>query len=568
MCGIIGCIGSFNSKETILKGLELLEYRGYDSSGLSYVCDNKINITKVPSSISKLKEVVTPFKSNIAIGHTRWATHGKISLNNTHPFLSYNKLFSLVHNGTIDNFEELKRTLMNEGYLFEGDTDSEVIVNYLEYLYLNNKDILKSLNELDKVLKGSYSLVINSSIENSLFFLKNQTSLIICKDKDGYLISSDVYAFDREKVSVYEIENHQYGIINETVEIYKDGVREDINYSDIYVKKEDLNNVSCYLEKEINEAPEVLKNEIDFYLKDNKLNIDKDIINRLKKSSKIVILGCGSSYHAGLIFKRLLLNKYDVDIILASEFIYDDYLYNDNATYIVISQSGETLDIISSMDKIKNAFIISITNNKTSTIAKRATYNLDIMVNKEISVASTKAYLGEIVLLYLLYCSLTNKDYDSIKALPYYLNITLQRKDEIKEIAKFIKNHKNIYFLGKGIDYDVALECSLKLKEITYLHSEALYAGELKHGPLALVDKDFPVIIINSDKRYRKALSTCGMEIVSRGGRVTCFENIDSYPLNFIIQVYFGELLALYVGEELNVNIDKPRNLAKSVTVE
>lgn len=566
MCGIIGCFGNFKINKTIFNGLRLLEYRGYDSSGIAYIDKNKIRVYKSTNSISDLENKSRVITSCLAIGHTRWATHGKVSKENTHPFTSMHQEFALVHNGTIDNYLILKDELKEYGYKFEGETDSEVIVNYLEYLYGKTNDVLKSLYLLDCKLKGSYSLVIISKDKN-LYFLKNKTNLVICKDKEGYLISSDIYAFDREKVMIYELKNHQYGIINSTLKIYKKEKEVKAKFYSLNVIKQELKESSCYLEKEIKETPHLIKNEIDIYLS-NKNLINSDLIKKIDESKTIYIIASGTSYHAGLVFKRLIKNDHHCEVILASEFVYDEFKIDKNDIFIFISQSGETLDVIKCMDKVKSAYKISITNNTNSYIARNSDYSLDILMGKEISVASTKAYFGEVIVLLLIYYSLTKNEENDLLILPSKLEDVLAREKEIEIMAKEIKNYKSLYFLGRGIDYDVSLECSLKLKEVTYIHSEALCSGELKHGPLALVNKKFPVIMISSQGKFNEVNNISKKEISARGGKIFEFIVDESYSLSFLLQVYFGELLSLHVGRYLKVNIDKPRNLAKSVTVE
>ncbi len=568
MCGIIGSVGILNHYKNVINGLKRLEYRGYDSSGVSYLVNHDIKMIKVPLMVENLIKQVRPFISENAIGHTRWATHGKISKENTHPFISFHGLFSLVHNGTIDNYLNLKEELIENGYQLEGETDSEVVVNYLEYLYLENFDLLKSLNLLDQKLKGSYSLVVIFRENSNLYFLKNQTSLLICKEKNGYLISSDLYAFNKSKINYFELQDHQYGFINQNeCCVYLNNQVQNVLFSQITIDIEPLDQINCYLEKEIFECPKVLEYEINHYINNNQVIIDEEIIDKLKKASKITIIGCGTSYHAGLTFKRFSLHP-NIEVKLASEFIYEKNIFDNNEVFIVLSQSGETLDIIRSLDKVNDYFTIGITNNKESRIARMVKKHLDIMVKKEISVASTKAYFGEVVLLYLLNAKINNSSLNDIQELPKNLNFVLNQSSKIKDIAKNVSKYSSLYFLGKGIDYDACKECSLKLKEITYIHSEAIPLGELKHGPLALINEKFPVIIIHSLPEFNKVIDLAKNEIKSRKGNIFQFELFKNNQLDFLLQVLFGDLLSLYVGRILNVNIDKPKNLAKSVTVE
>ena len=564
MCGIIGLCGSFNHRDMILNGLKRLEYRGYDSAGIGYVEKEKIVINKLSESVDKLFNKLNDFETLCSIGHTRWATHGKVCYQNTHPFISKNGIFALVHNGTINNYLLLKQELIEKGYTFEGETDSEVVVNYLEFLFLNNNSILLSLKLLDTKLEGSYSLVILYKEEQSLYFLKNQTSLLLIKKEEGYILTSDVYSLMDKEINYYEIEDHQYGKINNQIEIYKNDIIVNCNFISLIKDDVDINSCSCYLEKELLECPSLIEKEIKYYLKEG--NISQEVINKLRNKRKIFVIGCGTSFHAGLIFKQIL-NK-DVEVILASEFIYQHNIDNEDYGYIFISQSGETLDVIRAIEKVKNSFFICITNNKNSTISRKSKYHFDILVQKEISVASTKAYFGEVVFLYLLAKIINQESYEELFDIAFRMNQIKTKIEEIELLAEQIKKYKNLLFLGKGIDYLACLECSLKLKEITYIHSEAIYLGELKHGPLALVNKEFPSIILSTNDKVEEIVKTSINEIKAREGKVFIKKFDNSYKLSFLLQVYYYDFLAFLVAKKINVNIDKPRNLAKSVTVE
>lgn len=569
MCGIIGSVGKCNHYQMIIDGLKLLEYRGYDSSGVGYLVDGKIEVIKSIGKVKNLEKKLKKFNASAAIGHTRWATHGKISKENTHPFISNHGIFSLVHNGTIDNFLELKKELIINGYFFHGETDSEVVVNYLEYLYLLNEDMDESLFLLDKKLSGSYSLVILFNKENRIYFLKNQTSLLISKIDNGYLISSDLYAFNQELVNYYEIEDHQYGCIDQNdVKIFQNKNNIKLKFKRTKISSTRLIEHECYLEKEILETPELIEKQIEYYTLMNGKNIPSRIIKKLKEATKITILACGTSYHAGLIMKRLWKNK-NIDVILASEFDCDTLTqYDENSVFILISQSGETFDLIKVHQLIKDHYVLGITNNVNSRIARLVDDHLNIMMEKEISVASTKAYFGEVIMLYLLINKINKLDNQDLLLLPEYLKKIIERKKEIITMAKQIKKYPSLYFIGKGIDHDISLETSLKLKEITYIHSEAICLGELKHGPLSLINKKFPVILIDSGNVNKEAIKVAKNEIISRNGIIFQLDTYNEYLLNFLVEVYWGDLLALYVGKKLKVNLDKPRNLAKSVTVE
>lgn len=593
MCGIVGAVGIKKGREYAIDGLKMLEYRGYDSAGVG-VLDNGIKIYKDVGSPHHLDEIVPKdLVSNVIIGHTRWATHGMPSKDNSHPHLSMHKKISLVHNGVIENFVELRHELENKGYTFYSQTDSEVIANLLEVNYFKSLDMLKALEETKNILKGSFALaIINEDYPGTLFMLKNSSPLLIGKGKGFNLIASDASPMVKYTNEFIELEDYEYGYINEKeIKVFdKSGLK--VNKKSVKKNAEsfshDLRGYPHYMLKEIEEIDEVVKRLISTYYKNSNYKFEKSLINDLKNSDHIIFLGCGTSYHASLVGGRMFENFNNISTTkyIASEWAFHPTFPGEKPFVILISQSGETADLIHCMKIIqqKNIKTLLITNTAGSTLSRAVTYTLLLHAGVEVSVASTKAYAAQVALLALLSGAIGNSSKvvadlnDTIQVVEYIKN---NLKEPIQKIADQIKDHDNIFYLGRSFDYFLSLEASLKLKEISYIHSEAIPGGELKHGPIALVNEGLPVIVFITDPITANSMRGNIEEVKSRGAKVFVISTkelskptdslvVDNYAyyLSGVAISSIAFYLAYYVALKKGYNVDKPRNLAKSVTVE
>lgn len=594
MCGIVGGISSRDVKKYIIQGLKTLEYRGYDSAGIALVNKGKIDLTRVKGGVDLLdKAVADHVPVSVGVGHTRWATHGEPSVKNAHPQNSMNNYFSIVHNGVIDNFRTLKAKLIDQGFTFRSDTDTEIIANLLEHYYIKfGNNIILALKKTISELRGSYALaIIFKGDEEHIYFAKMRSPLVIGKGKDGMYLGSDYMPMIKDADEFYTVGDGQYGFITRTeLKVFNDGIEEPLK---IKYHKAEIDNFDIGLEgyphymlKEIEESTQVVRRLLDYYYDGSKYLFDKNLIKTIKKAQKLVFIAAGTSYHASLIARRYFFNYgKNVDVFVASEWAYYPYVTDPDSVFIFVSQSGETADLIRCVDIVKERgnTIITVTNSKGSTLDRLADFTLLLYAGYEVSVASTKAYTAQVTLFSLLIGAL-RENHNTIS--DFYAVIKAQekiieQKEDIHEIAKVIAKAHDVYFLGRGLDHDVALEASLKLKEITYLHSEAFPGGELKHGPIALITKDTPVIGFVSDPLTADAIRSNFEEVKARGARVFVFspkslsreEDAIIVPTtkNYLAPLTMGivgQYLAYFVAIELGTNIDKPRNLAKSVTVE
>ena len=591
MCGIVGSIGYSNPKDYIINGLKMLDYRGYDSAGIGYF-DDGIKICKDVGSVDHLSTLIPKsIKTNIMIGHTRWATHGRPSKTNTHPHLSFNKKICLVHNGVIDNYLEIKDFLLNKGYKFYGETDSEIVANLLEYYYLSYKDIIESIKKVISIIKGSYAIAFfKSDDDNTLYVFKNTSPLIIGIGSNYNLIASDASPMISHTNKFIELDDHEYGEIGSNyINIYdKDGIKINKRYieKDIESISHDLKGYPHYMLKEIEEISDVVERIISNYYFNDEFQFNKDLINDLKESDHIIFIGCGTSYHASLVGGRYFeyVNK-STSKFIASEWAFHPVFPGNKPFIILISQSGETADLIHCQKIIKehNLNNLIITNTSGSTLFRNSKYTLLLHAGVEVSVASTKAYVAQVTLLSLLASSLDNKNIvdDLRNSIKIVDDIKQNYKPIIMDVASKLKDESNIFYLGRGFDYFLSLEASLKLKEVSYIHSEAVPGGELKHGPIALIDKDVPVVVFVTDPMTATSMRVNIEEVKSRGAKVfvvstkeLSMENdsiiVDDYPY-FLSSVAISSIafyLAYYVSLFKGLNVDKPRNLAKSVTVE
>lgn len=589
MCGITGYIGKKkNAINVVINGLESLEYRGYDSAGIAYVLDNKVNIIKEQGKIVNLKSKIDfNIQSNFAIGHTRWATHGEPNQINSHPH-SQGK-FTIVHNGIIENYLELKQELIENGYNFKSSTDTEVASAYMDFLYKKNNNILITLNEASKVFRGSYAfgIICEDDLDN-LYALRKTSPLIIANGNDENYIASDVPAILRYTNKYMLLDDMEIAkISSDKIEVYDKDLK--------LVKKDVLefegsfeSSMKCgyehFMLKEIHEEPVVFKNTINAYFDGDFKNIPN-----LTKYNNIHIVACGSAYHTGLVGKYLI-EKYaniPVYVEVASEYRYKHNFYDKNTLVILVSQSGETADTLASLRMVKEEGIdtLSIVNVVGSSIARESKYVIYTKAGCEIAVATTKAYLAQISVFALLTMYLTNNKSNEI--LEEINNIPSILEENVNIDYKYISNeiyqNQNIFFIGRGIDYAICMEGSLKLKEISYINSVAYQAGELKHGTISLIEKNTPVIAICTDESLLEKTISNIKEVKARGAKVIFITTSDIQgdfydfkinvpkvnellqPITTIIPL---QLIAYEVAKLNGCDIDKPRNLAKSVTVE
>lgn len=597
MCGIVGYIGKKNAIEILINGLEKLEYRGYDSAGIAFLTDD-IKILKNKGKIKNLKNKINfDEKSTLGIGHTRWATHGEANEINAHPH-QVGKI-TLVHNGIIENYEEIKKELINKGYTFKTETDSEVGCALLNFLYQKNQNMIKSIEEFKTIVKGSYALgIICSDDKNTLYTVKNASPLIIGVGDNENFIASDVPAILKYTNKYITLDDLEFAkITKDKIECYDKKnkvIKKDIKIFSGDAMDIEKNGYEHFMLKEIHEEPSVIKKTFDKYIDNNKIG---DKIPDLSKYKKITIVACGSAYHAGLIGKNLIENyaNIPVDVEIASEYRYKKHFFNEKELVIVVSQSGETADTLASLKLAKENKIdtLGIINVKESSIARESDIVLYTEAGNEIAVATTKAYSTQVALFSLISLTIANKNnllnkdeiieiLKEIKLLPNKIE-QLINNDIYQKIAEEIYKDDDIFFLGRGIDYAIALEGSLKLKEISYIHSEAYAAGELKHGTISLIDKDTPVIAIITDNNIKDKTISNVKEVKARGAKTILIsnENLDNscfdkkviipsiHPLlQPLLTVIPLQLIAYEVAKLRDCDIDKPKNLAKSVTVE
>lgn len=589
MCGIVGYAGKTNVIKNIMTGLKSLEYRGYDSSGIAYLDkNNNIKIYKKVGQIKNLDQILNyEDEASLGISHTRWATHGGVTDTNAHPH-NQGKI-TLVHNGIIENYEELKKELEKEGYNFKSSTDSEVAAALIDKLYKENKDMLKTLVILKDKLKGSYAFnIINSDIPNKIYGIRKDVPLIVGVSDHGNMFASDIPAI-LHVTNKYIVLNN-----NEIVELEQDNVKY-YNSEGKEITKEvkeyagtidsiSKNGYEHFMLKEINEESEVVKNILNLYTKNNKI---KDIYN-IKKYKNIDIVACGSASFAGQIGKYYI-EKYaniKTDVYYASEYRYQKNFFTKDTLVILISQSGETADTLAALKLAKENGIntLAIVNRRDSSIAREADSVIYTEAGIEVAVATTKAYLAQVLILLLLAFKDNNKETKLLEDLKLLPNLITKYINEYNysNIANILKDKEHIFYLGRGIDYYLSMEGSLKLKEISYIHSEAFQAGELKHGSISLIDKDFGVVSVVTDKTISDKTISNLKEVSARGAKIITITNIkdnnfadytilvEDYDeiLNPLLVIVPMQMLAYNVAKLRDCDIDKPRNLAKSVTVE
>lgn len=604
MCGIVGYTGTKKAVPVLINGLLSLEYRGYDSAGLAVLTpQNSIEIIKDKGRVHNLESQVQSldFPSTIGIAHTRWATHGIPSKQNAHPHVDNSNKFAVVHNGIIENYAELKNKLIQNGYTLYSETDTEIIPNLINLYY--DGDILKAIEHTLKDLKGSYAIEVLSPLyPDKIFVAKKDSPLVIGTSPDGNYIASDIPAIIKYTHNFYFMEDNQIAIIDKKsvnfFDINLNPIKIDLKTIDWSSNSSDKNGYEDYMLKEIYEQPTAVRETIGTKLdKDLKINLDLDNID-FSKFNKIYIVACGTAMHAGIATKNIFeqLCKIPTIVDMASEFRYNNPLIDSKTLFICISQSGETADTIAAL-KLANSMdctTIAIVNVQGSSITRYAHHTLYTHAGPEIAVASTKAYTCQLTLLTLLALYMSERLFGESKLsidlkkellhIPEKIAQSLETNTFIETLSNEIYKNHDSYFIGRGSDYAVALEGSLKLKEISYIHSEAYAAGELKHGPIALIEQNVPVIgIATNQLTFEKTLNNLE-EALTRGGKIILITNTPDYInasfdtivkipevhylLSPIISVIPLQLLAYHIAKNKKLDVDKPRNLAKSVTVE
>ena len=613
MCGIIGYIGKKKATPILINGLLRLEYRGYDSAGIATVESDKIAIMKDKGRVKNLENLkgINDLNGTIGIAHTRWATHGKPSKENAHPHYDNNNTFAVVHNGIIENYHDLKEFLIKKGYTFYSQTDTEVIPNLIHYYYTkdynhDNLQVLRAVHKACMDLQGSFGLqIISTFMPDNLIVVRKDSPLVIGKGNGENYVSSDIPAILSFTKDFYLLNDYEFAVLSrDKIDFYDinlNKIEKGVKTIDWDASSADKNGYEDYMLKEIYEQPNAVRETIGSRLPDNEpCNFDdlKFTKEFLSKINKIYIVACGTAMHAGLSGKISIekLCKIPVTVDIASEFRYRNPIIDENTLCIYISQSGETADTIAALKlaKSKGATTLAISNVIGSSITREADYCIYTHAGPEIAVASTKAYTSQVVLLDILAIyfaeileSASIFELKELKkemlSLPAKIENALKSANRIKEFAKNIYQEKDVFFLGRGVDYNTALEGSLKLKEISYIHSEAYAAGELKHGPIALIENSITVISIITDKALVEKTISNIQEVITRGAKTLVITNqeLPSNNIDTIItvpdtNVLFSPILAIvplqllsyYISKEKGLDVDKPRNLAKSVTVE
>ena len=612
MCGIVGYVGKEQAAPILLDGLERLEYRGYDSAGLAVLGGRRgLQVKKSKGRLSVLKALTDNGRSltgTLGIGHTRWATHGEPNDINSHPHLSEGRNIAVVHNGIIENYVEIKEFLISQGMHFSSETDTEVVAQLLEYFYDSCGDFMASVYRVLDRIEGAYALgIICRDVPDSFVAARKDAPLLLGYGDGCSFIASDVTALIKHTRDVAYMNDGEVALVSadgiQVFDEYGQPVEKEHSYVDWDVSAAEKGGYPHFMFKEIMEQPEAVRKTISPRIKEgqivfDELSLDEDFIRGL---DRIFIVACGSSYHVGMVGKYNLerLLRKPVDVQLASEFRYANPLVGPNSLVIVISQSGETLDTMAALREARRlgAKILSIVNVVGSSIARESDDVLYTWAGPEIAVATTKAYSTQLVLLDMLgvyfakVCgSISDTEYEEIVeellALPVKMEAVLEDIDEIKYLASRYFNHNSIFFIGRNLDYALGLEGSLKLKEISYIHSEAYASGELKHGTISLIEDGTLVVALGTYKPlFEKTLSNI-IEVKARGADIVALtaeskaadmrktaENVLSVPdTHVILQPSLGviplQLFAYYVALHKGCDIDKPRNLAKSVTVE
>ncbi len=599
MCGIIGYVGEKPLGKVLLNGLRRLEYRGYDSAGIAYLEDNKLKVKKDSGRVdevnSKLK--LENIEGVLGVGHTRWSTHGEPNEINSHPHLDCNNSIAIAHNGIIENYYSLKNLLISEGHKIKSETDSEIIAHLIEKFYQGNLEeaVIKTL----KLVEGAYGLAVISKDSNEIIAARKGSPLVLGIGDNEMFIASDVPAIlEHTNKIIYLKDNEIARIKKDNYQIkHLNGEFIDPKIHEIKwtIKNLEKGNFKHFMLKEIFEQPEVMKNTLRGRIKQGKIKLT--LSSNFNLINRIILTACGTSWHSALIGKYLIekIAQIQVDVDYASEFRYRNPLISEKDLVVAISQSGETADTLAALKeaKNKNAKTLGIVNVVGSTITREVDSGIYLHAGPETGVASTKAFTSQVVTLILLALHirqekglpLDNLLLSELENLSEKIQQVLDNANKIKEIAEQFKDSKNFLYFGRGINFPVALEGALKLKEISYIHAEGYPAAEMKHGPIALIDKEMPVVFLATKSELSQKILSNIEEVRARGGRIIVITNKDNLEvkkfadylievpetleeLSPVVNAVALQLLAYYIADLKDLDVDKPRNLAKSVTVE
>ena len=608
MCGIVGYVGKEQAAPILLDGLAKLEYRGYDSAGVAVYDGSNIEIVKAKGRLQALRDLTgdgKKLKGTIGIGHTRWATHGEPSVTNAHPHFNESKTIAVVHNGIIENYQPLKEKMLSKGYHFVSETDTEVVAHLLDYYYDGNP--VRAIEKVMHRVQGSYALgILFKDFPDKMYAVRKDSPLVVGASDEGNFIASDVPAILKYTREVYFIENGEICELSEEgIQFYNEDletIHKETKTIEWDIEAAEKGGYEHFMLKEIYEQPKAVLDTISPRIKDDKIVIDELNMTEeeIKKLRRIYIVGCVSSYHVGVTGRYIIekLTRIPVEVDIASEFRYRDPIIEPDSMTIIISQSGETADSLAALRKAQElgSKVLGIVNVVGSTIAREADNVLYTWAGPEISVATTKAYSTQLSALYLLAMlfgktreTISDEEYaellSELKSLPDKISEILGDKERIQWFASKYANAKDVFFLGRGVDYATSLEGSLKLKEISYIHSEAYAAGELKHGTISLIeDGILTVAVVTQPDLYEKMISNI-VEVRTRGGCIFTLTNKGNCVIedNSDFTVYIPkthpcftpslaviplQLFGYYVSVAKGLDVDKPRNLAKSVTVE
>ncbi len=600
MCGIVGYIGNEQAKDILIKGLHKLEYRGYDSAGIALVGDNGLELYKEKGRIAELEKTIGKEAAGMTgIGHTRWATHGAPSKENAHPHQSVSKRFTLVHNGVIENYQQLKREHLQNVKLVS-ETDTEVIVQLIETFAENGLSTEEAFRRTLSLLHGSYAIALVDNQDNDTIYVgKNKSPLLVGIGDGVNVVASDAMAMLHITKEFIEIMDQEVVIVKkDSVQVKNlDGtnVARDSFTTDIDESDTEKGTYNHFMLKEIDEQPFVIRNIIQKYQNANgKIKLDQDIRSAINDADRVYVIAAGTSYHAGLVGKELMekVAKKPVEVHIASEFLYNEPMLSEKPLFIFISQSGETADCRGVLVNVKKQGYnsLTITNVPGSTLSREADFTLHTYAGPEIAVASTKAYTAQMAVFSILamdsaYAQGINTDFDAMQELGLIANameVLCDQKDKLEQIARdYMFETRNCFFIGRALDYHVVQEGALKLKEISYIQAEGFAGGELKHGTIALIEDGTPIVAVTTQKHVNLNIRGNVQEVVARGAKA-CIISTDSTKeegdqivlpdihelMTPLVSVVPLQLIAYYAALHRGCDVDKPRNLAKSVTVE